>query len=115
MLQTAQRTTKLKRKKRAPASPGKTAAEISAPSHERVLEARRWMLSSRKLAEKLGNPDRGGQITGRVYNGHVQEPVSVACGLYLDVGDILAPLIRDEAGRSAFGEPRVDVARTYRG
>ncbi len=30
-------------------------------------------------------------------------------------GDIFAPLIRDQAGRSAFGEPLLDVTRTYLG
>src|SRR5947199_4298046 len=30
-------------------------------------------------------------------------------------GDIFAPLIRDQAGRSAFGEPLIDVTRTYLG
>ena len=30
-------------------------------------------------------------------------------------GDVFAPLIRDQAGRSAFGEPLIDVARTYLG
>jgi len=47
---------------------------------------------------------RGGLITGGVYIGKGQEAVSVACGLFLQKGDILAPLIRDQAGRSAFGE-----------
>jgi len=35
--------------------------------------------------------------------------------MFLEKGDIFAPLIRDQAGRSAFGEPIVDVARTYLG
>jgi pyruvate dehydrogenase E1 component alpha subunit/2-oxoisovalerate dehydrogenase E1 component alpha subunit len=35
--------------------------------------------------------------------------------LFLQKGDILAPLIRDQAGRSAFGEPLLDVTRTYLG
>jgi pyruvate dehydrogenase E1 component alpha subunit/2-oxoisovalerate dehydrogenase E1 component alpha subunit len=35
--------------------------------------------------------------------------------LFLQKGDIFAPLIRDQAGRSAFGEPLVDVTRTYLG
>src|SRR6266567_4056550 len=33
----------------------------------------------------------------------------------LQKGDIFAPLIRDQAGRSAFGEPLLDVTRTYLG
>src|SRR5881275_3757120 len=115
MLQTAQRTTKLKRKKRASASLGQAAADKTAAPHERFLEAFRWMLLARTLEEKLVSLYRGGQITGGVYIGKGQEAVSVACGLFLQKGDIFAPLIRDQAGRSAFGEPLVDVARTYLG
>ena len=73
------------------------------------------MLLSRTLEEKLVSLYRGGRITGGVYIGKGQEAVSVACGLFLQKGDIFAPLIRDQAGRSAFGEPLVDVARTYLG
>ena len=115
MLQTAQRTAKPKRKKRASATPGEAAADKTAPPHERFLEAFRWMLLTRTLEEKLVSLYRGGQITGGVYIGKGQEAVSVACGLFLEKGDIFAPLIRDQAGRSAFGEPLVDVTRTYLG
>src|SRR5881396_1218847 len=101
MLQTAQRGKKSSAKKAAP--------------HERFLEAFRWMLLSRTLEEKLVSLYRGGQITGGVYIGKGQEAVSVACGLFLQKGDIFAPLIRDQTGRSAFGEPLVDVLRTYLG
>jgi TPP-dependent pyruvate/acetoin dehydrogenase alpha subunit len=102
MLQTAQRTAKSKTKK-------------GAPPHERFLEAFRWMLLARTLEEKLVSLYRGGHITGGVYIGKGQEAVSVACGMFLQKGDVFAPLIRDQAGRSAFGEPLVDVARTYLG
>src|SRR5437667_6256735 len=83
--------------------------------HERFLEAFRWMLLARTFEEKLVSLYRGGLITGGVYVGRGQEAVSVACGLFLQKGDIFAPLIRDQAGRSAFGEPLLDVARTYLG
>src|SRR5262249_21499421 len=115
MLQTAQRTAKLKGKKRAPASLGEASADRTGTPHERFLEAFRWMLLARTLEEKLVSLYRGGQITGGVYIGKGQEAVSVACGLFLETGDIFAPLIRDQAGRSAFGEPLVDVTRTYLG
>src|SRR5207302_7482766 len=105
MLQTAQRGKKSTSKKAAPKS----------AIHERFLEAFRWMLLSRTLEEKLVSLYRGGQITGGVYIGKGQEAVSVACGLFLQKGDIFGPLIRDQAGRSAFGEPLVDVKRTYLG
>src|SRR5438128_6692481 len=105
MLQTAQRGKKSSAKKSAP----------KAAVHERFLEAFRWMLLSRTLEEKLVSLYRGGQITGGVYIGKGQEAVSVACGLFLQKGDIFGPLIRDQAGRSAFGEALVDVTRTYLG
>ena len=75
------------------------------------------MLQTRVLEDKIASLYRGGLITGGVYVGRGQEAVSVACGLFLEKekGDIFAPLIRDQAGRSAFGEPLVDVARTYLG
>jgi len=115
MLQTAQRTAKSKGKKAGPASLSKAAAESAAPPHERFLEAFRWMLLTRTLEEKLVSLYRGGLITGGVYIGKGQEAVSVACGLFLEKGDIFTPLIRDQAGRSAFGESLLDVTRTYLG
>ena len=99
MLQTAQRESKFK----------------AAPPHERYLEAYRWMLVARVLEEKLASLYRGGMITGGVYLGRGQEAISAACGMFLQKGDVFAPLIRDQAGRSAFGEPLLDVARTYLG
>jgi len=102
MLQTAQRS-------------GKRSKSKKTLPHERFLEAFRWMLLARILEEKLVSLYRGGLITGGVYIGRGQEAVSAACGMFLQKGDIFAPLIRDQAGRSAFGEPLVDVARTYLG
>src|SRR5882762_9344359 len=83
--------------------------------HEKYLEAFRIMLQTRIFEEKLASLYRGGLITGGVYIGKGQEAVSAACGLFLQKGDIFAPLIRDQAGRSAFGEPLLDVTRTYLG
>src|ERR1700676_2032867 len=98
----------------AKAAPAAGSAAKKAP-HDRFLEAFRWMLLTRILEDKLASLYRGGAITGGVYVGRGQEAVSVASGLFLQKGDIFAPLIRDQAGRSAFGEPLVDVARTYLG
>src|SRR3977135_3683359 len=92
----------------------KSKGKKTAP-HARYLEAYRWMLLARVFEEKLVSLYRGGQITGGVYIGKGQEAVSVACGMFLKKGDIFAPLIREQAGRSWFGEPLVDVARTYLG
>jgi len=41
--------------------------------------------------------------------------LSVSIGLSLKKSDVFAPLIRDTAGRLAFGEPVVDALRTYLG
>src|SRR5438132_10558913 len=92
----------------------KSTSSRAAP-HERFLEAFRIMLQTRTLEDKIASLYRGGLITGGVYVGRGQEAVSVACGIFLRKGDVFAPLIRDQAGRSAFGEPLVDVARTYLG
>src|ERR1041384_7682243 len=112
MLQTAARSKRSTTKKAAASAEAATAAK---PVHERFLEAFRWMLLARTMEEKLVSLYRGGHITGGVYIGKGQEAVSVACGLFLEKNDIFAPLIRDQAGRSAFGEPLIDVARTYLG
>src|SRR5213592_4713899 len=97
------------------ATRSKKSAALKPAPHERFVEAFRWMLLARTLEEKLVSLYRGGLITGGVYVGRGQEAVSVACGLFLEKGDIFAPLIRDQAGRSAFGEPLLDVTRTYLG
>src|SRR5213082_2739739 len=109
MLQTAQRGKKSKK-----AAPEKSVTKKSA-AHERFLEGFRWMLTARVLEDKLGALYRGGMIVGGVYLGRGQEAVSAACGMFLQKGDVFAPLIRDQAGRSAFGEPLLDVVRTYLG
>ena len=97
-------------------APRRKTSTASKPAlHERFFEAFRWMLLARTLEEKLVSLYRGGLITGGVYVGRGQEAISVACGLFLQKGDIFAPLIRDQAGRSAFGEPLIDVTRTYLG
>ena len=44
-----------------------------------------------------------------------QEALSVSIGLSLQPGDVFAPLIRDLAGRLAFGEPILDGVRNYLG
>jgi pyruvate dehydrogenase E1 component alpha subunit/2-oxoisovalerate dehydrogenase E1 component alpha subunit len=90
-------------------------AEKKPEVHKRFVEAFRWMLLARVLEDKLGSMYRGGMIVGGVYLGRGQEAVSAACGIFLQKGDVFAPLIRDQAGRSAFGEPLLDVVRTYLG
>jgi acetoin:2,6-dichlorophenolindophenol oxidoreductase subunit alpha len=79
------------------------------------INAFRWMLLSRLLDDKLASLYRGGKIHGGVYLGRGQEALSVALGSSLRKGDVYAPLIRDGAGRLAFGESIFDGIRTYMG
>lgn len=75
------------------------------------------MLLARILEEKLASLYRaGGRIVGGVYLGKGQEAFSAGMGVHLQKGkDIFGPLIRDQAGRLAFGEPLLDSFRTYLG
>ena len=73
------------------------------------------MLLARILDDKFASLYRMGKIHGGVFLGRGQEALSVACGLALRKGDVFAPLIRDLAGRLAFGEPILDGVRTYLG
>ena len=84
-------------------------------SRETFSQAFRWMLLARVLEEKLASLYRGGKITGGVFLGKGQEALSVSVGMALKQGDIFAPLIRDQAGRLAFGEDLLDATRTYLG
>lgn len=75
----------------------------------------RSMLRARLVEDKLASLYRAGRIVGGVYLGRGQEAFSAAGGLNLRKGDVYAPLIRDMAGRLAFGEPVLDAVRTYLG
>ncbi len=94
----------------APSTPAET-SEFS----QTFFAAYRWMLLARLLEEKIASLYRGGKITGGVFLGRGQEALSVAVGMALRAGDIFAPLIRDQAGRLAFGESLLDCTRTYMG
>jgi len=74
------------------------------------------MLKARLVEAKLSSLYKAGKIVGGVYIGKGQEAVSAALGAALVPGwDIYAPMIRDQAGRSAYGEDLIDCARTYLG
>jgi acetoin:2,6-dichlorophenolindophenol oxidoreductase subunit alpha len=90
-------------------------AEMASPFREQYLRAFRFMLLARVLDDKMASLYRGGKIHGGVFLGRGQEALSVSLGLALRKGDIFAPLIRDGAGRLAFGEPVLDAVRTYLG
>src|SRR5207302_2719256 len=79
------------------------------------VEAYRFMVLARVLDDKFASLWRMGKIFGGVFLGRGQEALSVSVGLALHKGDVFAPLIRDAAGRLAFGEPLLDAVRTYLG
>ena len=84
-------------------------------SREQYIKAFSWMLLARTVEEKLASLWRAGKIAGGVYLGKGQEAVSAAIGVLLKSGDIFGPLIRDQAGRLAFGESLVDIFRIHFG
>jgi pyruvate dehydrogenase E1 component alpha subunit/2-oxoisovalerate dehydrogenase E1 component alpha subunit len=73
------------------------------------------MLLARLLDDKFASLSRMGKIHGGVFLGRGQEALSVALGLKLQPGDVYAPLIRDTAGRLAFGETLLEATRTILG
>lgn len=91
-------------------NPAGVAAEV-----ELFLPALRSMLQARVLDDKLAALYRAGKIFGGVFLGRGQEALSAAIGVQLRPGDVFAPLIRDLAGRLAFGEDVLDVVRTALG
>src|SRR6266581_9149785 len=92
-----------------------TAVEEVASGRDTYVKAYRLMLLARILDDKFASLYRMGKIHGGVFLGRGQEALSVSVGLGLHKGDIFAPLIRDAAGRLAFGEPILDAVRTYLG
>ena len=88
---------------------------VSPVSQEQYVDAFNWMLLARTVEEKLASLWRAGKISGGVYLGKGQEAISAALGIMLKPGDIFGPLIRDQAGRLAFGESLIDVFRVHLG
>ena len=82
---------------------------------DKYRQAYRLMVLARVLDDKFASLYRMGKVHGGVFLGRGQEALSVAVGLALKKGDVFAPLIRDTAGRLAFGEPLVDAVRTCLG
>lgn len=87
-------------------------AEASA---ELFRRAYRLMLLARMLDDKYASLYRAGKIYGGCFLGRGQEAYSVAAGVHLRAGDVFAPLVRDAAGRLAFGETPLDALRTFLG
>src|SRR5208337_1596532 len=90
-------------------------AEAISSFREQYLRAFRLMVLSRTLDEKFAGLYRAGKIHGGVFLGRGQEALSVATGMSLRKGDVFAPLIRDAAGRLAFGETVLEAVRTFLG
>lgn len=89
---------------------------LSSAQPDLHLAAFRFMLRARLLDDKFGALYRAGKIHGGVFLGRGQEALSAAIGVHLDnQKDVFAPLIRDGAGRLAFGETILDAVRTYLG
>jgi acetoin:2,6-dichlorophenolindophenol oxidoreductase subunit alpha len=82
---------------------------------EQYIKAFNWMLLSRTAEQKLASLWHASKIAGGVYLGKGQEAVSTSMAMGLRPGDIYGPLIRDQAGRLAFGEPLVDIFRNHFG
>jgi pyruvate dehydrogenase E1 component alpha subunit/2-oxoisovalerate dehydrogenase E1 component alpha subunit len=87
----------------------------AALTRDKTLAAYRFMLLARVLDDKYAALYRAGKIHGGVFLGRGQEALSAAIGVSLQKTDIFAPLIRDAAGRLAFGETVLDAVRTYLG
>lgn len=91
-------------------------AATTGTQRDEYIKAFRVMLLARILDEKLASLYRAGKIPGGgVYLGKGQEALSASVGLALRKGDVFSPLIRDGAGRLAFGETVVEALRTCLG
>src|ERR1017187_4404951 len=90
-------------------------ASDTATARDTTLAAFRFMLLARLLDDKFAALWRAGKMHGGVFLGRGQEALSAAIGVSLTKTDVFAPLIRDAAGRLAFGETVLDAVRTYLG
>src|SRR5471032_423506 len=90
-------------------------ASDTATTRATTLAAFRFMLLARLLDDKFAALYRAGKIHGGVFLGRGQEALSASIGVSLKKTDVFAPLIRDAAGRLAFGETVLDAVRTYLG
>jgi TPP-dependent pyruvate/acetoin dehydrogenase alpha subunit len=75
----------------------------------------RWMMLGRAVDDRLAALFKQGQLAGNAFLGRGQEAFSAAGVMQLRDHDVFAPLIRDTAGRIAFGEPLVDGFRVCLG
>lgn len=93
-----------------------TAADGGDLWEDQLRRTFRAMVTARTLESKLASLYKAGKIVGGVYIGPGQEAISASIGSCLKWDhDIFGPLIRDQAGRTAFGEPMLDATRSYLG
>lgn len=86
---------------------------MSVYDHDLRLRHLRFTLLGRALDDRLIGLYSSGLVPGNVFPGKGQEAYSAAAGVHLRPGDVYAPLIRDTAGRLAFGESALDAVRTH--
>ena len=101
----------------APKTARKGSKNAKNSQREQFVTTLKWMKLSRILEEKLASLYRAGKVIGGVYLGKGQEAFSASLPVFLNQqeGDVYGPLIRDMAGRLAFGERLMDPVRTYLG
>ena len=87
----------------------------NAPASDVRISHYQSMIGARLLEERLALLYGQGRVPGGVYLGIGQEALSAAGARCLKKGDVFAPLIRDQAGRLAFGESYEDVLRAHLG
>ncbi len=75
----------------------------------------RHIIRARRLELRIAAAYRRGAIPASAFLGSGQEAFSAAAGVHLRSGDRFAPLIRDMAGRLAFGETMLEALRVYYG
>ena len=93
-----------------------TAANEAETWESQLRRTFRAMVVARTLESKLASLYKAGKIVGGVYIGPGQEAISASIGSCLSWDhDIFSALIRDQAGRTAFGEPMLDATRSYLG
>lgn len=71
---------------------------------------------SRSFDSKISSLYKAGKITGGVFLGRGHEAIAAASGVFTRRGyDVIAPFIREQAARIAWGEPIIEAARSYLG
>lgn len=90
--------------------------QVVESSQELARRVYRQMFAARMVEDKIRSLYRAGKVVGGVYLGRGQEAVSATLGALLRPReDVFAPLIRDQAGRQAFGESVKSVLQSYLG